>query len=261
ACRCYLRGPDGVSGLAPPGNPWNILKYNPRNRSQVADNTGPRGGPVCAAKAYQGFLILTVGTLIVAESFFTSTFGTATLVLSTPVSTTGVCTVSVTVPTTGFCTSYSPSPVFLHPVAARAITAAAKITFLIQASVTCVWCSTAQMAKTAPSRRRNNCRPNLRGLCEVSARPPWGSRRSLSAGCGRRGSQRSSRSTRYSNARSTGRPRVTSGLRRRWSDRTPYTRARPPGTAPGLRDRPLRRPHLHPGETTCTLRGRQQAPR
>src|SRR6185437_1156603 len=151
----------GLVGSRPPEIPGisrNITGATVRGQQNT---TGPRGRPARFAKTTQGFLILTVGTLIVAESFFTSTLGTATLVLSTPVSTTGVCTVSVTVPTTGFCTSYSPSPVFLHPVAARAITAAAKITFLIQASLTCVWCSTAQMAKTAPSRRRNNFLPEL----------------------------------------------------------------------------------------------------
>src|SRR6185312_4659018 len=63
ACRCYLRGPDGVSGLAPPGNPWNILKYNRRNRSQVAGCHRPaRRAGVCS-KGLSGLLDLDRGNL------------------------------------------------------------------------------------------------------------------------------------------------------------------------------------------------------
>src|SRR2546423_957825 len=59
-------------------------------------------------------LTLTVGTLIVAVSFFTSPFGTATFAVSVPTATVGVWVVSVCVPAAGFSTWYSPSPVFLQ---------------------------------------------------------------------------------------------------------------------------------------------------
>src|SRR5215204_6585096 len=59
-----------------------------------------------------GFFTSTLGTL---TSFFSvPTVGTVTVSFTVPVSTLGVFTVSVSEPTTGFCTSYCPSPVFLH---------------------------------------------------------------------------------------------------------------------------------------------------
>gem|GEM_PF-4330772 len=45
ACRCYLRGPDGVSGLAPPGYPWSA-KYNGAFSPPLTQTapSGPGGG-------------------------------------------------------------------------------------------------------------------------------------------------------------------------------------------------------------------------
>src|SRR5512140_661915 len=68
---------------------------------------------------YFGLFTSTVGT--VTSFFSVVAFWTLMVSFVVPTSTVGVCTVSVCVPTTGFCTSYSPSPVFLQaPVATSA---------------------------------------------------------------------------------------------------------------------------------------------
>src|SRR5881628_1110472 len=144
ACRCYLRGPDGVNGLTPSGT-WgkgNIVAersvFNCPVRLRVTghdfvvvavkqESPAPSGAFLFAPKAdyFLGLLTLTVGTLTVAVSFFTSTLGTVTCAVSVPTSTVGVWMVSVCVPTTGFSTWYSPSPVFLQAeIETTAITAA-----------------------------------------------------------------------------------------------------------------------------------------
>src|SRR5215208_8001815 len=89
---------------------------------------GPRGenGPagwqyiagVLGGRTYSfGFLTSTLGK--VTSFFSVSTLGTLIVSLTVPVSTLGVFTVSVSVPTTGFCTSYCPSPDFLHPLSVQ----------------------------------------------------------------------------------------------------------------------------------------------
>src|SRR5580765_4798371 len=64
-----------------------------------------------------GFLTSTLGK--VTSFFSVPTLGTVIVSLTVPVSMDGVFTVSVSVPTTGFWTSYCPSPVFLHPLSVQ----------------------------------------------------------------------------------------------------------------------------------------------
>src|SRR5689334_18930493 len=78
---------------------------------------GLEGGRFGEMLYYLGFFTCTLGT--VTSFFSVSTFGSVTVSFTVPVSTDGVFTVSVSVPTTGFCTSYCPSPVFLHPLSVQ----------------------------------------------------------------------------------------------------------------------------------------------
>src|ERR671922_2073404 len=94
---------------------------SPRGSAQY--NSGNSGGTYSF-----GFFTSTFGR--VTSFFSVSTLGTLTVSLTVPVSTLGVLTVSVSVPTTGFWTSYCPSPVFLQPLSVQsAAIATASVSF------------------------------------------------------------------------------------------------------------------------------------